>query len=303
MAVLTIFFQMLALLLLIFAGWYMTKKGMMDGHTNERMSQMIVRVFNPMLIVASAADSAGQISLYTMALVGAIACGMFAILIFAGMIFSPLFQKERRQRSIYQLMFVFSNLGFIGIPVVSSILGPEYVIYVTEFVLVYNLVFYTYGMTLMEGKLSLSALKGMLNPGTVYSFIALLIIIYGIHVPDFIKTAVTYLGNVTSPMALVAVGFSLANSRLKSIFGQPGLYVFSALKLLALPLAMLPLLKIVTADEELIRVCMVMFGMPVGNMPLIMATQKGIDSSVCSAVIILTTVLCVFTVPVLLAVV
>ena len=301
MAVLTIFFQMLALLLLIFAGWYMTKTGMMDEHTNGRMSEMIVRVFNPMLILASAAESAGQISLYTLALVGAIACGMFVILISAGMALSPFFTKDRQQRRIYQMMFVFSNLGFIGIPVVSSILGAEYVVYVTEFVLVYNLVFYTYGMALMEGKLSLSALKGMLNPGTIFSFVALCIIISGFRMPDFIKTAVTYLGNVTSPMALVAVGYSLANSRLKAIFGQPVLYVFSALRLLALPLVMLPLLKLVTTDPRLVRVCMIMFGMPVGNMPLIVATQKGIDSSVCSAAIILTTVLCVFTVPLLLA--
>ena len=199
-------------------------------------------------------------------------------------------------------MFVFSNLGFIGIPVVSSILGEEYVVYVTEFLLIYTIVFYTYGVALMDGKFSLSSLKSMLNPGTVSGLTALLIIICGIQLPDFIKTAITYLGNVTSPMALVAVGFTLAHSDLKKIFCQPRLYVFSAIKLLALPLALLPLLKLVTGDNALISVCMVMFGMPIGNMPLILGTQKGMDGSTCSAAIILTTILCVFTIPVLLAV-
>ena len=112
--------------------------------------------------------------------------------------------------------------------------------------------------------------------------------------------AVTYLGNVTSPMALVAVGFALANSNLKKIFCQPKLYVFSAIKLLALPLLLLPLLKLVTEDQALISVCMVMFGMPIGNMPLMLGNQKGIDGSTCSAAIILTTLLCVLTIPVLL---
>ena len=46
-----------------------------------------------------------------------------------------------------------------------------------------------------------------------------------------------------------------------------------------------------------------MFGMPIGNMPLILGNQKGIDGSTCSAAIILTTILCVFTIPVLLAIV
>ena len=65
---------------------------------------------------------------------------------------------------------------------------------------------------------------------------------------------------------------------------------------------MLPVLKMV-ASEDLVPVCMVMFGMPVGNMPLILGNQKGIDGAACSAAIILTTVLCVFTIPVLLAVI
>ena len=109
-------------------------------------------------------------------------------------------------------------------------------------------------MALMDGKFSLSSLKSMLNPGTVSGLTALLIIICGIQLPDFIKTAITYLGNVTSPMALVAVGFTLAHSDLKKIFCQPRLYVFSAIKLLALPLALLPLLKLVTGDYYTMRI-------------------------------------------------
>ena len=142
----------------------------------------------------------------------------------------------------------------------------------------------------------------MVNPGTIFSIIALLVIVFHIQIPGFINTAVTYLGNVTSPMALVAVGFSLAHTDLKSIFGQPRLYIFSVIKLLILPLLMFPALKFIVSDRELIPVCMVMFGMPVGNMPLILGTQKGIDVATCSAAIILTTMLCIFTVPILIAV-
>ena len=66
---------------------------------------------------------------------------------------------------------------------------------------------------------------------------------------------------------------------------------------------MLPLLRLVTDDTAILSVCMIMFGMPIGNMPLILGNQKGIDGSTCSAAIILTTILCVMTIPLLLAVV
>ena len=58
MTIFTVFFQMLALLIMIGAGYFMAKKGMMDSHTNTQMSKMIVNVFNPMLILSSAARSA-----------------------------------------------------------------------------------------------------------------------------------------------------------------------------------------------------------------------------------------------------
>lgn len=300
MTIFTVFFQMLAFLLMIGAGYFITRRGMMDGHTNSQMSGLLVNVFNPLLIVSSAANAVGLISPDTMRTVGLIACGMFAVFILAGMLLSPVFERDQDQRKIFQLMFVFSNLGFIGIPVVSGIIGEEYVVYVTEFILIYTILLYTYGVGLLSRKFSLSALKEMVNPGTVLSVAALVIIIWEIQIPDFLKTAAAYLGNVTSPMALIAIGFNLAQSELKKIFGQLRLYLFAAVKLLILPLLLLPLLKAVTSDIHLISVCMVMFGMPVGNIPLMLGMQKGIDVSAGSAAIILTTVLCVFTIPILM---
>lgn len=300
MTIFTVFFQMLAFLLMIGAGYFITRRGMLDGHTNSQMSGLLVNVFNPLLIVSSAANAVGLISSDTMRTVGLIACGMFAVFILAGMLLSPVFERDQDQRKIFQLMFVFSNLGFIGIPVVSGIIGEEYVVYVTEFILIYTILLYTYGVGLLSRKFSLSALKEMVNPGTVLSVAALVIIIWEIQIPDFLKTAVAYLGNVTSPMALIAIGFNLAQSELKKIFGQLRLYLFAAVKLLILPLLLLPLLKAVTSDIHLISVCMVMFGMPVGNIPLMLGMQKGIDVSAGSAAIILTTVLCVFTIPILM---
>ncbi len=303
MTLFTVFFQMLSLLIMIGAGFLAARTGMMDDHTNSHISRLIVNIFNPLLVFASAANSIGLIPMQKLVLVGLIAVGMFAVFIIVGMILAPLFERDSMQSRIYQLMFVFSNLGFIGIPVVSSILGSQYVVYVTEFMLVYTVIFYTYGVALMDGKFSPSSLKSMLNPGTFFSVAALLIILFEIRLPDFIRSAATYLGNATTPLALISVGFSLANSDIRRILTNGKLYIFSAVKLLILPLLLLPLVRLVTDDASLTAVCMVIFGMPVGNMPLMLGTQKGIDCTNCSAAIILTTVLCVLTIPILMAIV
>lgn len=301
MILITVFFQMIAILIMIGAGYLAAKTGMMDTHTNDQMSNMIANIYNPMLVFANAANAVGSVPLHTMGIVAVIAITMFFIFIILGMVLAPFFEKDIQQKKIFQLMFVFSNLGFIGIPVVSSILGAQYVVYVTEFILIYNIILYTYGMTLINGEFSLHSLKAMINPGTAFSVAALLVIVFGIQLPEFLRTAVTYLGNVASPLALAAVGFSLAQADWRQVFLQPRLYIFAVVKLLVIPLLLLPLVKL-AVDGALVSLCMVMFGMPVGNMPLILGMQKGMDGTTCSAAIILTTVLCVFTIPVLMAV-
>jgi len=300
MTIITAFFQMLTLLILIAAGVIATKAGMMDEHLNTQMSKMIVSIFNPLLVFASAANSVGKIPLQLMGQVAIVIVGMYVVFILAGTFLAPFFDKDPAQRKIFQLMLVFSNLGFVGIPVVTSLLGSEYVVYVSEFLVINSLVLYTYGIALMDGKFSFSSLRSMVSAGNIITLAALAVILFNIRLPEFVRTAATYLGNVTSPMALMAVGFTLANSDWKKIFTSLRLYLFAAVKLLGLPLILLPLVRLVTDDPHIISVCMVMFGMPVGNMPLMLGNERGIDGRTCTAAIIMTTILCVVTIPVLL---
>ena len=288
---------------MISAGWLAARRGTLDEYTNAHVSKLILDIFNPLLIISSAAGAAGNISPGTVGTVIIIALGMFAVFIVVGMLLTPLFDKDAMQRKMFQMMFVFSNLGFIGIPVVSSILGEEYVVYITIFLLVYTVVLYTYGVSWMEGRFSLTSLRAMVNPGNICSVLALLMVLFGIQLPGFILTAVSYLGNVTSPLALMAVGYTLAHTGAREIFGQPRLYVFTVVKMVILPLLMLPLLRLVTSEPSLLSVCAVMFGMPVGNMPMLLATEKGIDTQTCTAAILLTTIASVVTIPILLMVV
>ncbi len=301
MTILTVFLQMLALLVMIAAGVIAAKGKMLDTHTNAKMSTMIVNIFNPMLILSSAAGAVGQVPLQRILLVFGIALGMFLFFILAGMVLTRFFSKDPIQRKIYQLMFVFSNLGFIGIPVVSSVLGAEYVVYVSQFLLIYNLVFYTYGRTLMRGRFNLAALRSLINPGNIACVLAMVLVLANIQLPGFLHTAVDYLGGAASPLALVSVGFTLANANVKEIFGDKKLYLFTLIKLLVLPVILLPLLRLLPVDDGLAAVCLVMFGMPVGSMPLMLITERGLDGRTCTAAVIMSTILCVFTVPILMS--
>ncbi len=302
MSFFTVFFQMLALLIMIGVGWLAAKKGLVDANTNGHMSGMVVNIFNPCMLISAAAGAAGTVSKTQLGTACLIAAGMFLFFILVGMAVAPLFDKDAAQRKVFQLMIIFSNLGFIGIPVVRSILGEEYVVYVTPFNLLYCTFFYTYGVALMEGKLSLSSLRSMVSAGNLACLITLAIIFLDIRLPSPVVTAAEYLGGATTPAALMSIGCTLAHTPWRRVCGDVRIYILSAVKLLALPLIALPVLRLLPIDAGLLSVCVVMFGMPVGNMPLMLTNQKGINADACTAGIIMTTILCVVTVPVLLAV-
>ena len=65
-----------------------------------------------------------------------------------GFLLAWVLRPPKNLKSIYILMATFSNLGFMGIPVAKSLYGSEGVVYVSFYILLYNVIVYTYGMAL-----------------------------------------------------------------------------------------------------------------------------------------------------------
>lgn len=298
---LTVFFQMLSLAILILVGVFVAKRGLLDNHTMGQMSVLINYLFNPMMMMSSAIGSLGHIDKQALFLLFAIVVGIYLVLMVVGHFAAPFFDSRPGQRQLYQLMIMFSNIGFMGIPVVRGVFGEEFVVYVLAFVVGYNVFFYTYGVALMNGKMDLKALKSAVNPGTICTILTLLLVIFEPPVPDFLATVVEYLGDVTSPLAMIAVGVTLANADLKAVFTDKKMYLFTFVKMIVIPLLAIPLLKLLPFSETIIGVCLVEIGMPVANLVLIIGTEKGLDCSNVSASIIMTTLLSMITIPILVA--
>ena len=79
------------------------------------------------------------------------------------------------------------------------------------------------------------------------------------------------------------------------------MYAYSPIKLLILPMLALPILRLLPIEPVLVPVCLVMIGMPAGNMPLMLGTEKGLDCTVCSSGIMMSTLLCVVSIPILVS--
>ena len=302
-----VFEQMLVILLLIVTGYVVKKLHMVSSESKKTMSTLVVNVFNPALIISSVlGDPEGRDTGLVLA-VFAVAAGMFAALIITGKILSRIGKRDRLEQKVTELMYVFSNLGFIGIPVVKALLGDAYVIYVAVFILIFTVLFYTYGFSLLDTKkevhvsFRITMRRVFLNIGTIAALIALVIFFAGIQLPYVLTTTINFLSNVTTPLSLLVIGVTIGEQEsLVKIFADKQVYFFALMKMLVIPLFISIFLKMLPIPKEIQVLTLIMTAMPVGSMPQMLLNDRGINFEFCSDSIIVTTLASVITIPILI---
>lgn len=294
--------QMFILFLVMVVGLILRKTKIVSDSNAKCLSALVVNVFNPALIFSSAIRQSGNDHslIYKTFLLAAVS---FLLLIILGKIFQRLFSRSRSERNIYQLLFVFSNVGFIGIPVVNAMFGTSALIYVAIFILEYNILIYTYGINLVrnesENRQRRLNLKPLFNIGTVACIAAIIFFLLHIPVPDIISTPISYLGNCATPVSLLVIGVSIgAQEKLSILFTQKKLYLFCILKLIIIPVIGILIFKHLPFMPEFIaELIVIMMAMPCGSMTLMLVQKSGMDETECCTGIILSTIFSVITIP------
>ncbi len=302
--------QMLALFALMLIGFFMGKKDVLDKATTKKISWIVINVANVSLILQAGLDNKNEIAPTKLLLVGGIAVGMYVVLMLLAILLPILLRIERKNYGIYRTMLIFSNIGFMGIPLLRAIAGSEAVLYAALFQFPFNILLYTYGIAAIQQTEDLepSAKKGgfrwksMLNVGVLACVFALIFFFGKVDMPNFVDTVLLNLSNLTAPLSMLVIGQSFTEFQLKDLFTDSKLVLFAAIKLLVIPIAGLFLLQQFIADGTILTVCLVMLGTPVASMTAMLAQQYDSNYELASKGVALTTILSVVTIPLVSAI-
>ena len=297
-----VFQQMLVLFAMILVGYFCYKKELITDQIQPKLSFLVVNLFNPFLVISSITDKSVDKSMKLVMENIFLVVVLFGVWILTGPLLVRLLRISREKRPLYSLMHIFSNLGFMGLPLVSGIYGKGAVIYVSFYMLMYNVLFYTYGIYI-AGKYSPQEgarfeWKKLINPGFLFSLLAILIFFLQIHIPEAFGTFISYMGNTAVPLSMILIGVFMAKIDLKTIFTNIKIYIFSLLKLLIIPIILILLLKRLPFDKTILGVFVLMSGMPVGSLVILLADEYGIGSEEGVQGIMLTTILSLITLPI-----
>lgn len=298
---------MFIIFLLIVVGFVCCKTHLIDKKNNACLSRLVINVFNPAMIFSSVLGNAASGTRDSILTVFLVSAGIYLFLVIIAKPLARLSGSTLEQRHVAELLYIFANVGFVGIPVVKALLGSDKLIYVAIYMLEFNILVYTYGMYLLhhtkddkKTAFHLSDLKQLFNMGTLACAATLFIFLSNLSLPSPIVDTLQYLANATTPLSLIAIGVSLGlQENISVLFTNAKRYLFCICKLILLPVVGTFVMKRLPISEDLCQTYMVMLAMPTATIVLMMTEDAGLDGTECAHSISLSTLLSVLTIPLL----
>jgi predicted permease len=210
------------------------------------------------------------------------------------------------RKGILKFGTVFSNGGFMAIPLEYALLGAEGAFYGAVYVVVFNLLCWTYGLKVMCGHLKdLDKRILFVNPGTIGLTAGLPLFLTSTTLPQVIGEPIRYLSELNTPLAMIIIGYYLADARFAAYFRCAPALVASGLRLLVIPSIVLAVLMMVRGfglDPVMAVALTASASAPVAAMDSMFAAKYGKDVDLSVGLVSVTTLISIITMPLIVGI-
>lgn len=293
--------QMIVLFILMLIGYFVSKKEYISDATFKQLSWIVVYVACPAMVISGSVNSGKMIEGQELFATLGLTVLVYAVLILIGFVTPVILGVPKEDRGVYKVMMIFSNIGFMGFPLISSLYGTNALLYGALFQIPFNVLIYTYGILVLKKKTDDNEkldFKKILNIGVICCIISIVIALFQLETPDFVKSTVSNLSNLTAPLSMMVIGASLTKIKFRELFTDFRLLLFCGLKLLIIPVVMLFVLKQFITNEMVLGVCMVVLSTPVASMTAMLAQQYDGNYALASKGVAVSTIFSVITMPI-----
>ncbi len=157
--------------------------------------------------------------------------------------------KEGRETIIERFSTIYSNCGFMGIPLVQAMFQSQGVFYLTAYLTAFNTLVWSHGVMQMSGERSLKSLGKILRSPAIIAIIVGMILFFGqIMLPDVIAETFEMVGSLNSPLAMFVAGATIIQTNLPEVFKKPRIFYVCLLKLLVIPVLTIIAFALFPAD-------------------------------------------------------
>ncbi len=212
-----------------------------------------------------------------------------------------LHDQQPCRESVYRFSAIFSNCGFMALPLENALLGPDGLFFGAAYLAVFNLTSWTLGLYMMSRNKELLSVKKLLtNPGIIGVAAGLLLFFTSTSLPEILGTPVDYLAALNTPIPMVVIGYHLSHAKLRAIFRDFRSWLAMAERLLIIPLIGLALGLVMHMDPTALVACMVALCAPTAAACTMFSVIYAQDSELSVSLVSMSTLLSILTMPLII---
>lgn len=279
----------------------MVKMKILKADDSKVMSLLLLYVFFPCVMLISF-----QVDLTPQVQNGLMLGTLAAVLIHVILIFMGNFmQRVLHLNAVEMCSAIYSNSGNLIIPLVTAVLGPEWVIYTSSFLVVQLVLFWTHMKSSLAGERHMDFKAVFTNANMIAIMIGFVLLLTGWRFPEPLNDAFRAMGQVVGPSAMIIAGILLGGVSLDKLKCYKRLPLVVLLRLVIIPLIIMLLLKysglkeMVENGETILLITLLATATPSATTTVSMATLFGNDGEYASVINVVTATLCVITMPII----
>ena len=294
------FDQIIIMFIIIITGVICYKVKLIDKETNKKLADLVLMLVNPLVIFVSYQREfeATLLNGLLISLGLAVATHLFGILI--TMLILP--KKNHEDNiGIERFAVIYSNCGFMGIPLVNGIFGSEGVFYITAYLTIFNLFAWTHGMIAVSGKSDKkSIIQAIISPLVIATVAGFIMFVCRISLPGTITSALAYIGDMNTPLAMLVAGATIAQADIPKLLKKVRAYYITAIKLLLMPIAMLFIFHFFNLPRTVLITAVLAAACPAAATVNLFALRFDKDYLYASELFAITTIFSLITIPVVM---
>ena len=278
----------------ILAGFVCRKGKVLSEEGTATVSNIVVKIILPFYLFSAILNSGSAVDPKGVLLTLGLSFGMFLLSGLVALVIVPLLRPPAGDRGVYLFETMCGNVTYIGIPVCAAVLGGNAAFYGSLLNIPYNLLCFSLGIWLLAGKLPL---KKILNPAFLSGVAAAILYLLRVPVPSVLLDGCAFIGQATSPCAMLVIGSVLGSVSFKEIFTEWQAILYVLIRLVGLGALMALLLSFIDVDPVLKGVVILMASMPAATNSTMLCTIYGGNRALSAKLIFLSTALSIVTIP------
>ncbi len=286
------------LFMFIVSGYILRKKNIAKEGSARIISSLLVNYFQPIMMVHIITKNITADNLKTTYPVLILAFAVIGVSYAVALFVSKFLTKDIRKRKVITFALVYSNFGFMGIPVIEAVYGTQQFMFLMMYTMPYYLSVNILGDFILRENEKIN-LKVIFQPVTYGIIIGVALVILGINPSGIAARWIENSYNCVIPLSMLLAGVVLGERKFGDMFKTPVIYIVTLIRNIILPLVLMVIMKLLGFSGADLGVAVLIMGMPVAANSVMLAENVGADSFSAAQCVFISTVLSLITIPVL----